>query len=535
MRNHKQPAPLVAIIILLFFIFATPTIGRSRPINPGDFRISLSNGTISLDANRAHLGSILTELAKEENLQLKTEGMHDQLITITLRDVQLDSFIKRMFKNYALFEGKSVDGSAYRQLFVLSSNASEGEEQGSTAEARTEKDNIGLSAPPASGSFPSNADKPSSATAHGPSVDYMPNELMVRFDPTAKQDEIDALNKAFSGTVISKIDQLNVYRLGFPAGSDLRSIQSAYGSSPLTQTIEPNYLVHSPVVDMQDSQAGGEWELEKMRVSEAWDTTRGSSSVLIATLDTGIDPHHPDLSRQAVEGYNVLTRTAEIPIDDNGHGTQIAGIIAGAGNDGIGISGICPNCRILPIKVLDARGEGSYSNVIEGIIYAADHGASIINMSLGGYGYSKMLNDAVQYAYKKNVVLVAAAGNENTDVPCYPAALPNVLGVSATGPQDERWSEANYGSYIAVTAPGMGILAPTAGGGYAYGTGTSEAAAAVSGLSGLLKAQNPASTNAELSSRLEDSADDLGAPGRDEYFGAGRINAETAVSAAAER
>jgi subtilisin family serine protease len=186
--------------------------------------------------------------------------------------------------------------------------------------------------------------------------------------------------------------------------------------------------------------------------------------------------------------------------------------------------------KILPIKVLDASGTGAYTDIIEGLIYAADHGAHIINLSLGGYGYSEMMKDAVQYAYDKNIVIVAGTGNDGSNYPIYPAALPHVLGVTATGAKDEKWTYANFGNFVDLAAPGVGILSATVGGGYGYGSGTSQAAAFVSGVAALVKAANGTFTNTQIENRLQTSAVDLGVSGRDSTFGAGRVNALKALS-----
>jgi len=151
-------------------------------------------------------------------------------------------------------------------------------------------------------------------------------------------------------------------------------------------------------------------------------------------------------------------------------------------------------------------------------------------MSFGGYGNSDMLNDTIQYVHRRNVVLVAAAGNEDTDSPVYPAAYHNVLAVTATGPADQKWSGANFGNYLDLAAPGAGILTTALNGGYSYGTGTSHAAAMVSGVAALLKAKDPRYSNVQIETQLQASADDLGAKGRDSIFGAGRVNAYSALS-----
>ncbi len=146
------------------------------------------------------------------------------------------------------------------------------------------------------------------------------------------------------------------------------------------------------------------------------------------------------------------------------------------------------------------------------------------------YGSSELLNETIQYVHQRNVVLVAAAGNEDTDSPVYPAAYPNVLAVTATGPDDQKWPGANFGHHLGLAAPGVGILTTAFNGGYSYGTGTSHAAAMVSGVAALLKAKDARYSNAQIERQLQASADDLGAKGRDSIFGAGRVNAFSALS-----
>jgi hypothetical protein len=214
----------------------------------------------------------------------------------------------------------------------------------------------------------------------------------------------------------------------------------------------------------------------------------------------------------------------------------VAGISAAATNNALGVSGTCPNCAVMPVKVLGGDGSGTYDAVASGIIYAADHGAKIINLSLGGTTPSQTLQDAATYAYNQGALVVAAAGNDGTNVATYPAALSNVMAVAATDSTDQRAPFSNYNAYISVAAPGVDIYSTywsgTSGSTYAYLSGTSMATPLVAGLAGLLASQDASRTNATLRTLIEQSADDVDVPGWDQNTGYGRINVARALSAA---
>ncbi|MBX2998132.1 MAG: S8 family serine peptidase [Caldilineaceae bacterium] len=265
----------------------------------------------------------------------------------------------------------------------------------------------------------------------------------------------------------------------------------------------------------------------------AWRFSMGNPAIVLAVVDSGVNALHPDLNGRVLAGYDFVNKDDD-PQDDHGHGTHIAGIIAAVANNGIGSAGICPLCSILPVKVLDASNTGTWANVAAGIVYAVDNGAHVINLSLGGSSNTQVIQDAISYAAAHGVLVVAAAGNSRSDDYFYPAALEDVLAVSATRQDDTRWSLSNFGDWIDVTAPGYAIFSTYHAldnfyNGYTFMSGTSMAAPHVVGLAGLLLSQQPARTSADLRRLILESATDLGEPGRDIYFGAGRINANKAL------
>ncbi|HEY9766606.1 MAG TPA: S8 family peptidase [Chroococcales cyanobacterium] len=295
-------------------------------------------------------------------------------------------------------------------------------------------------------------------------------------------------------------------------------------------------------IDMKvnDPKAKDQWSLEKISLPQAWDVTMGEASVKIAICDSGVDLDHPDLKDKIVPGYNVLDPKA-LPRDDGGHGTHVAGIVAASTNNGVGVAGIAAKCSIMPVKVLGEKG-GSEATIAEGIVWAADHGADVINTSLGIHQESKVIEDAVKYALAKNVVFVASAGNNNQNEAIHlPSTVDGVIEVAATTSSDEKAKFSNWGQKLSVAAPGQKILStfPTykvslndSGytKNYAVLDGTSMASPLVAGLAALIRSKHPGMKPAEVKKIIENSADDLGDKGYDKYFGWGRVNAAKALA-----
>ena len=275
-----------------------------------------------------------------------------------------------------------------------------------------------------------------------------------------------------------------------------------------------------------------QWDLAKVRVPAAWPVSTGAGQV-VAVLDTGVDATHPDLIGQVLPGLDLVDGSSDGGIDPQGHGTHVAGTIAAATGNGVGMSAIAPDARILPVRVLNAEGEGDMSVVAQGITWAADHGATVINMSLGGPGQLTAVSSAIAYARSKGVVVVAAAGNSRAkgNAVNYPAADAGVIAVAATDPADAYASFSNSGSYVDVAAPGVNILStvPT-GTKYGYASGTSMAAPHVAALAALVGAARPGLTPDQVEQAITGSAVDLGAKGKDTTYGYGRIDAPAALA-----
>ena len=265
----------------------------------------------------------------------------------------------------------------------------------------------------------------------------------------------------------------------------------------------------------------------RIRLPQAWQLTTGASHVIIAVIDTGVDLDHPDLQGKLVPGVNWINASLP-PDDDHGHGTHVAGIAAASTSNGLGIAGASWGARIMPLKALDSAGNGDDADVASAIVWATEHGASVINLSLGGPCPSPVMELAATYAYTMGVTVVAAAGNQNGPVLC-PAAASSVIAVAATDGNDVRAAFSNVGPEMDVAAPGVGVFSTARGGGYEYRSGTSMATPLVSGVIALMACQPQFTSPAELRSALEDTALDLGSPGPDNEYGAGLIQADAAL------
>jgi subtilisin family serine protease len=288
----------------------------------------------------------------------------------------------------------------------------------------------------------------------------------------------------------------------------------------------------------------GQWNLRRIRADEAWGIIPSEGGVVVSVIDTGIYYPHPDLSSSYMEGGYDWVNGDDDPVDDNGHGSWVAGVVSASRGDGYGVAGIS-SARIIAEKVLDENGLGSISDLVSGIVHSTDLGVDVLSISLGTYHYSTSLELAVDYAYENGCVIVASAGNDDVRRSRYPAAFPNVLGVTATFGEPERISwYSNYGPWINLSAPGgqdyNGNHIPDNGeywilscsdsvDGFMYGTGTSASTPHVSGVAALLKGVNPSLTNMDLIEILKETSMDLGEPGWDEYYGEGRVDAYEAV------
>ena len=285
-----------------------------------------------------------------------------------------------------------------------------------------------------------------------------------------------------------------------------------------------------------DTYRPSQWSLAKINVPAAWQRSTGAG-VTVAVIDSGVDAAHPDLAGQVLPGIDYVTGTTGVSSDPNGHGTHVSGTIAALAGNGVGVAGVAPHVKILPIRALDANGSGFMSAVANGLVYAADHGAQVVNMSIGSGSQVGAVTNAISYARSKGLVVVAAAGNNRAGGSpiSYPAADAGVIAVASTDSADVYSSFSNRGSYVDIAAPGSSILStlPVAMSSYAYYSGTSMASPHIAAVAALLKAYNPALSPDQVELAMTSSAVDLGTAGKDVDYGYGRVDAAAALTAAA--
>ena len=424
---------------------------------------------------------------------------------------------------------------------------------------------------------------------------YVPGEVLVKFNeaivsqlPTERREGIQALsvdnpaldtlfaNTGITGLrpLLSPIAQVTgesfealstrtgsarqFYVASFSADKNIADVVDKLSADANVDYAEPNYVAFADGIPLEatpnDPFFSYQWNLDAIQMPSAWDMSTGNG-VTIAILDTGVAyetyqayQQAPDLANtHFVNGYDFINGDTH-PNDDNGHGTHVAGTLAQSTNNGEGVAGVAYNANIMPIKVLDSLGQGSYAGIIQGIEFAVANGAKVINLSLSGHSGSQALEEAVNQARAQGVLVVAAAGNNNSAVE-YPARYDSVLAVGAVRFDKTRARYSNYGSAIDVVAPGGdnqvdqngdgfgdGIVQQTFRSGeintfrYLFMEGTSMATPHVSALAALLLAENPGLSVDALENAIKSTALDLGVAGEDEEYGAGLIQAADALA-----
>ena len=386
---------------------------------------------------------------------------------------------------------------------------------------------------------------------------YSQERVLVKFSPRLNPSYIASILASYSAKKIRKLSPLDIYVIKIPDHSSVEEMLWLLKKNPDVEYVEPDYSVTIATIpndplfsfqyalynsgDLNGLPGNPPVKLRAdIKAPEAWEETTGNEGVIIAVIDTGIDFLHPDLKSKIQQGGRDFVNDDFDPTDDHGHGTFVAGIIAADTNNGEGIAGVCWKCKLLPIKAIGEEGYGYYSWLIQSILWAAEKGAQVINLSVSAYGNSEGLREALQFAHEKDIVIAAAAGNHGIKQVSYPATFNEYcLAVAATDFTDSRTNWSNYGPEIDVAAPGAKLLSsvptwkePSEYLPYAFGWGTSYATAHVSGLAALIKSIKPWLKASEVMSIIRYSSDDINSdkyPGKDEYIGYGRINMEKAL------
>src|SRR5437773_1121981 len=351
------------------------------------------------------------------------------------------------------------------------------------------------------------------------------SSLLVKLAPglsPEQQAEVIARN---GGLEISSIPALRLHVIQV-APADLPQILARYQADPQVVNAEENKTRQSQAFPA-DPLYPNQWSLPKIGWDQVFGTVTPMGSAIVAVLDTGVDAQHPDLAGNVIPGISILDGSAGTT-DPSGHGTWVAGIAAAQTNTLEGIAGVAyAGVRIMPVTVLDANGLGQDSDVIAGVIWAADHGADVIVMAFSNPGFSQNLQDALDYAWSRNVVLVAATGNDGVSTPTFPAGDRGVMGVAATDPNDSLVPFSNSGPSTFIAAPGTDIQTTTIGDAYTVISGTSASAAIVAGAAAFMRAVDPTLTNGVIVGRLARMADPAGTQ---DQTGNGRINMARALA-----
>jgi subtilisin family serine protease len=341
---------------------------------------------------------------------------------------------------------------------------------------------------------------------NAPTVEYAPGQLVVGVADDATRLEVQAAFEDAGATVEQSIGAIDTKVVELPPARMDEAIDSLE-ESPAVEYVEPEVVLEATDTVPNDILWPQQWGPSRVRAQKAWDATHGSPSVVVAVVDTGVDYTHPDLQGLFVDGYDFVNKDADAR-DDQGHGTAVAGVIAARTQNREGQAGMCWTCRVMPIKVLDASGSGTTSDIAAGIVWAVNHGARVINLSLGGAGTTQALGDAVSYAAEKGAIVLAAAGNSGTTTRFYPAAYPGALSVAATTPEDKLYDWSNRGEdWVQVAAPGCDV-APVRGGGYGTFCGTSAATPVTSGIAALALSLDPGLSASQLEAGLRAGAVD---------------------------
>lgn len=387
------------------------------------------------------------------------------------------------------------------------------------------------------------------------------SEIIVKFNEGVDQDARDGLLREHACSVLRTCEHADVHLVRIPEGTAPEDMVSDFIEHDAVQYAELNYQVRVFFVP-DDPYFRYQWDLYNkatggIGMEKAWDIETGDPKVIIAVLDSGVAfedygvyKRAPDLDEtHFVAGYDFVNRD-DHPNDDNGHGTHVTGTIAQSTNNKVGVAGVAFGCSVMPVKIIDANGLGDYFTIAEGIYFAVNHGARVINLSLGGTSPSTTIEDALASAYQKGVTVVCAAGNNyQTGNPVtYPAAYNSYcIAVGATRYDNKRAPYSSTGSYLSVVASGGDMTVDQNGDGYPDGIvqqtfsmdpssfayyffqGTSMAAPHVSGLAGLLISHGVATPD-DVREAIEQTADDLGTPGWDEEYGWGLIDPAAALT-----
>lgn len=530
------------------------------------FNLSITNGLVTLNAENAELQAILDDIQKKTGLQIESYGNINQRITISFQEFPIDKAINKISRNSGMIFSKERGVKEFQLSRVVISESSKDQMESRRKETSGNNTAIKSRYQNSHKFFAENnciepfVDTSVSIIKPITDSDTIPqavaNELIVQFRAGVSMEEIKALAAKIGATIKEHIAALSYYVLTLPDGISVDQALTHFTGTKHVQFAEPNYLIslqsmpNDPLFSSQwalnNTVQGEKPEQADINMVEAWDLEKGNSGVVIAVIDTGIDYNHEDLAANIwhnpgeIPGNSIdddqngyiddiigwdfvdaqmgaededFSDPDNDPLDSQGHGTLVAGIAAAVGNNGLGIAGITWNGKIMPVRA--AYKTKHWGAMIESddaaraIIYAAENGAHVINLSWGSNIKLKLIESAIAFAADSGALVCTAAGNQNTSTPFYPAASDNdaIIAIGATGKDGNKAHMANFGDWVDVSAPGVSIYSTYLNNQYAFQTGTSMAAAVVSGIAGLIWSWNHDLINLEVKNAIINSAD----------------------------
>lgn len=363
-------------------------------------------------------------------------------------------------------------------------------------------------------------------SARATSEDYAAGRILVMPRAGMPDAALDKILKENGSGKARRVGNSELRIVDLPPGQEKQTVEKLARHPHMKFAELDRFVVGSAATN--DPMAGSQWHLSKIGASTAWDDSQGVG-VTIAILDSGIDTRHPDLVDRIVAGYNFVDGNTNVE-DVHSHGTKTAGAAGAALNNGIGVASVAGQVKIMPIRVANASLYATWSAIASGITYAADRGVRVASVSFNGAAGSSAVLSAAAYMKTKGGLVFVSAGNSNLD-PGY-ANTSSVIIVAATNSSDTKSSFSNFGDHVHLSAPGEGIYTTTWGQSYTSISGTSFSAPITAGVAALVISENPALTSAQVANILFSTSVDLGAAGRDIYYGYGRVDAAAAVAAA---
>jgi subtilisin family serine protease len=554
-------------------------------VSENGFHLVVEKGLISLESHEADLDLILSDISKGMGIRIERPANFDRKVSTTFQDLPLDVAFKKLVRNWGIaFSGKKRQGGQQiYKAFCLAESPHENkmkDDNDRRPATSSPHQNTGATLPigAAANRLPGEA-QPVAHPNKGEPASVAPHELVVKFRTSVSKDKALDLIQATGASIKSQIEALGYYVLSLPPDLTVNEALGIFQKHDAVERVEPNYRIPIKMIP-NDPDFPDQWALNNtgqnggtshadIDATAAWDLEEGNEGVIIAVVDTGVDYTHPDLSPNIWHnpgeipgngidddgngyvddtiGWDFVDATGGAsgedyqtpdndPMDRDGHGTHVAGIIGAVANNGIGIAGVAGKCKIMVVRAgyKTPSGDGilQSADAAQAIIYAADNGARVINLSWGDSRKSGLIEDAITFATKRGALICAAAGNENTSSLVYPAASENnaIIAVGATDSQDRKASFSNFGDWVDVFAPGVAIYSTYPGNSYREMNGTSMATPEVSGLAALLFSYLPELTPAEIKARIMRSAD-VQADLAGDSNASGRINAYNALTA----